>query len=118
MIDSGTTSSAPQLSLSVNSLTGSLTSPSSPIVVGALSTYIFSLTNPNNYIPANGGSLVIVFPSAITIQSGATCTGTANGNTLTCSVNTALTTLTVTTSVDIPASSIHTISISMGANMV
>ena len=57
------------MALTPNSLTVALTSPTTPIIVGDINSYTFTVANPTNKIPSttDSGSLVISFPAEVVI---------------------------------------------------
>jgi hypothetical protein len=69
LVDSAKTNSA-ALSLTSNQLTASIT-PTSSIVVGAVTSYKLLILNTFNIVPSstNGGSLVVTIPSDLTLLS-------------------------------------------------
>jgi hypothetical protein len=67
-IDMGTVSAPSSVfALSPNNLTSKLLAPVSPIMVGRVDTYTFSVSNPTNPIPMTNGSLVIALSSDVVI---------------------------------------------------
>ena len=90
-------------------------SPSTSIVVGSSSNYIFTITNTFNRIPAfvstsSGGRLEITFPAEMSLVSATTCSAFSSV-TLSCSVNTSTRRLTITSASEIPRASTITVQI-------
>lgn len=112
-MDKGTiTATSTQLSLSPNVFTASLTAPTTPITVGATTSYTLSITNTYNKIPAStsNGYLTIVLPSELTLSS-TSCTAQTSSLTLTCSAVTSTRTITVISSADIAKGSTITVNL-------
>jgi hypothetical protein len=87
-----------------------LTAPTTPIIVGDTTSYTLTVTNANNIIPSstNSGSLVVLFPAEVSIQS-TLCTAQTTSATLTCLASTSTQSVTVTSSAELPRNTAITI---------
>ncbi|CDW89223.1 UNKNOWN [Stylonychia lemnae] len=101
LVDSGTFNAA-QLSLNPNVLTVALTAPTTPIIVGDITSYTLTVTNPTNKIPSttDSGRLEVIFPSQVVIQS-TTCSAQTTTITLTCVASISTQTVTVTSATEL-----------------
>ena len=89
-IDLGTITTATGLSLvtaSFNSL--ALTAPVTPIITGAIASYMFKINSMNGLYSNNAGLLQVFFPQEITLslQSTSSCIAIATTYNLNCVVN-------------------------------